>query len=1121
MIELKILDGKLNKDDSIYRLPKGDYTDALNITHDAIEGSQDTVISNIVGNRIGANYVLPSGRNKCIGAYANTIRNTIIYLIWNENRYDLVLEFDANTRIITPIFENLTDSNDIDITEFTENNKISSINVYNRDEGDLLFFIDSLDRPTFMAIDRMKSKQYVPVNRNIIDSAKNQPLIPPSIVYGNDSSRRVNYLRNRFFRFRYRYVFYDDFKSSCSSYSEVLVPVGILDLDTNNDPTKNNNITLSLFSGDKDVKAIEVLMSWSEKSNVWQADEIVTVLNKTELSIEDNNFFSYIFTNDSTYPVLDPFESVLLFDWIPIKAKCQELLNGNVLGYGAITEGYNKETIPNTVVSVDTYGVTAPTSGSLTQITTYLGGFPPIHLAETTFEGIPAVGTVIEMTIKRKSDNTYVRASLYTTVAGDTNSSAMNGTVGSFGTYSIFDSVSYDGSKKVKYAFNSTLYFDDILVNITAPSTSLASNSIPVWKWSTERNIGIAYFDEKGRTNGILYNTKITFPAYEDNVIGLVFLPQINVSIFDRPPIWAKSYQFLFTKENTYSLYWATNSVNTSETNYIYFEVTDFISNATKFPTTETVLSYSFKDGDRIRLIKPIGVNSYYDDTFDTQILGLLDSPTINGIVETGKRYLKIDKTTQFGSIVYSATNYEIEIYRPQQQTASGTNKTYYECGFQFDILNSGTSLRCHAGQIQDQSTDLSTPATFIFRKGDWYFRFRTIALDLTGVASFNVMDRNIVDTYLSGVNSIDGRPNIIDINAKQGYYGATIRYSQSVQPNTNINGLNRFFEDSFIDVDYSYGSILRMKTRDRFVRIFQELKIGMLPMFSQINKSSTNDNINVITDKLLNPVQYYVGDWGIGSAPESLTSFNFADYGVDNIRGAIWKVSNDGVTPLSILYKMNSWATNELPLRKNEYKCYGAFEQRQNNYVLSLEATTDSLAQTLTYDEERNGFDSFVSYNPEMMVNLGVLFVSFKDGVLWTHDNEPFYNNFYGVQYDSTITPVFNQNEIKKKTFIAVTELASQTWDCPEIETNSNVSGGIKQISNLAISDFDEKEGDYHASFLRATNSPGGLIDGDTLKGNIIKIKLRAINEQPPNNHLVVLNLVTVSSIDSPMTNK
>jgi len=154
-------------------------------------------------------------------------------------------------------------------------------------------------------------------------------------------------------------------------------------------------------------------------------------------------------------------------------------------------------------------------------------------------------------------------------------------------------------------------------------------------------------------------------------------------------------------------------------------------------------------------------------------------------------------------------------------------------------------------------------------------------------------------------------------------------------------------------------------------------------------------------------------------------------------------------------------------------------------------------------------------------MVNLGVLFVTFKNGALWTHDNEPFYNNFYGVQYDSSITPVFNQNEITKKTFIAVTELSTQAWDCPEIETSSNVSGNTKQISNLAVSDFEEKEGDYHASFLRASNSPGGLIEGDTLKGNLIKIKFRAVNQDPPNNGLIVLNLVSLSSIDSALTNK
>lgn len=45
MIEVKALNGKLNLDDSLYRLPKEDYIDAFNITHDSVEGLNDNVIS--------------------------------------------------------------------------------------------------------------------------------------------------------------------------------------------------------------------------------------------------------------------------------------------------------------------------------------------------------------------------------------------------------------------------------------------------------------------------------------------------------------------------------------------------------------------------------------------------------------------------------------------------------------------------------------------------------------------------------------------------------------------------------------------------------------------------------------------------------------------------------------------------------------------------------------------------------------------------------------------------------------------------------------------------------------------------------------------------------------------
>lgn len=73
---------------------------------------------------------------------------------------------------------------------------------------------------------------------------------------------------------------------------------------------------------------------------------------------------------------------------------------------------------------------------------------------------------------------------------------------------------------------------------------------------------------------------------------------------------------------------------------------------------------------------------------------------------------------------------------------------------------------------------------------------------------------------------------------------------------------------------------------RDRFMRVFQRLKTGVIPLFNQISKNADGNEISVVTNQLLNPIQYYAGDYGIGDCPESLASYNFADYFADNIRG-------------------------------------------------------------------------------------------------------------------------------------------------------------------------------------------------------------------------------------------
>jgi hypothetical protein len=66
-VDLKNILSRMNLDDSYYHLQKDEYVNALNITQDAQEQSQDIINTNITGNRY-VPYNKPSGRNVTIGA---------------------------------------------------------------------------------------------------------------------------------------------------------------------------------------------------------------------------------------------------------------------------------------------------------------------------------------------------------------------------------------------------------------------------------------------------------------------------------------------------------------------------------------------------------------------------------------------------------------------------------------------------------------------------------------------------------------------------------------------------------------------------------------------------------------------------------------------------------------------------------------------------------------------------------------------------------------------------------------------------------------------------------------------------------------------------------------------
>ncbi len=124
----------------------------------------------------------------------------------------------------------------------------------------------------------------------------------------------------------------------------------------------------------------------------------------------------------------------------------------------------------------------------------------------------------------------------------------------------------------------------------------------------------------------------------------------------------------------------------------------------------------------------------------------------------------------------------------------------------------------------------------------------------------------------------------------------------------------------------------------------------------------------------------------------------------------------------------------------------------------------------TLTYSQTSKGWPSFYSYNPNFMLGMNQYFYSFSGGNLFQHNANGVRNNFYGQQYTSQITTVFNQNPLENKIFKTINLESDQAWQA-NLETDLQVNGFIDNTW------FEEKEGSYFA-FLRQTGEVPALPD-------------------------------------------
>lgn len=118
----------------------------------------------------------------------------------------------------------------------------------------------------------------------------------------------------------------------------------------------------------------------------------------------------------------------------------------------------------------------------------------------------------------------------------------------------------------------------------------------------------------------------------------------------------------------------------------------------------------------------------------------------------------------------------------------------------------------------------------------------------------------------------------------------------------------------------------------------------------------------------------------------------------------------------------------------------------------------------TVTYDPTSQGWTSFWSYIPDWMIGMNNVFYTWKEGSLYKHDTNATRNRFYGVNYPSTITTIFNQDPLDVKMFKTMAIESNEPWDV-DLETDLN-TGMIDKTY------FTDKEGTWFAYIRRDANS-------------------------------------------------
>ena len=288
---------------------------------------------------------------------------------------------------------------------------------------------------------------------------------------------------------------------------------------------------------------------------------------------------------------------------------------------------------------------------------------------------------------------------------------------------------------------------------------------------------------------------------------------------------------------------------------------------------------------------------------------------------------------------------------------------------------------------------------------------------------------------------------------------GSGFIWSGIYNSTSGVNRLNQFIQAEPItkDLNPDHGTIQKLFTRNTDTLCFCEDKVLSIStnkdaLYNADGSSNVSASNNVLGQAV--PIN---GEFGISTNPMSFAATPQGAYWCDQMRGQVLTLSGKSVMSISDI-GMKDYFNDNLRMPGDGSKIMymvGTYDDKKNEYNLTFGTKMNNTqwtpaSTTISYSEMVKGWTSFKSFTPEAGLSINNEYYTWKGGEMHQHHMEVNLagsqhprNNFYGSQYFSDFTVIFNDNPGSVKSFNTVNYEGTQAKITPFVTQSVTDAAG------------------------------------------------------------------------------